>query len=77
MDSAAEYYRSGDWYQDTREAAQGTDDTHEQKGILKCSYPGLNLLHSPLEKSIIERTIENFKDRTEVFGDYYPMQTQN
>ena len=38
-----------------------------------CSYLGLDhLLHSPLEKSIIERTIEYFKDRTEAFDDYYP-----
>lgn len=38
-----------------------------------CSYLGLeHVLHSPLEKSIIERTIEYFKDRTEAFDDYYP-----
>ena len=38
-----------------------------------CSYLGLkHLLHSPLEKSIIERSIEYFKDRTENFDDYYP-----
>ena len=38
-----------------------------------CSYLGLeHLLHSPFEKSIIERTIEYFKDRTEIFDDYYP-----
>ena len=37
-----------------------------------CSYLGLkHLLHSPFEKSIIERTIEYFKDRTESFDDYY------
>ena len=29
-------------------------------------------IHSPFEKSIIERTIEYFKDRTEIFDDYYP-----
>jgi putative transposase len=29
-------------------------------------------LHSPYEKSIIERTIEYVKDRTEQFDDYYP-----
>ena len=35
-----------------------------------CSYLGLkHLLHSPLEKSIIERSIEYFKDRTENFDD--------
>jgi putative transposase len=29
-------------------------------------------LHSPLEKSVIERVIQFFKDRTESFDDYYP-----
>jgi putative transposase len=29
-------------------------------------------LHSPFKKSIIERTIECVKDRTENFDDYYP-----
>jgi putative transposase len=29
-------------------------------------------LHSPYEKSIVESTIEYFKDRTEAFDDYYP-----
>ena len=29
-------------------------------------------LHSPYEKSIVERTIEYLKDRTEAFDDYYP-----
>jgi putative transposase len=29
-------------------------------------------LHSPYEKSIVERTIEYLKDRTEIFDDYYP-----
>ena len=38
-------------------------------GILKHV---LILVHSPLEKSIIERSIEYFKDRTESFDDYYP-----
>ena len=38
-----------------------------------CSYLGLkHLLHSTFEKSIIERSIEYFKDRTEDFDDYYP-----
>ena len=38
-----------------------------------CSYLGLkHLLHTSFEKSIIERTIEYFKDRTETFDDYYP-----
>ena len=37
-----------------------------------CSYLSLkHRLHSSLEKSIIERTIEYFKDRTEHFDDYY------
>ena len=29
-------------------------------------------LHLPYEKSIVERTIEYLKDRTEAFDDYYP-----
>jgi hypothetical protein len=29
-------------------------------------------VHSPLEKSIIERTIQYIKDRTECFDDYFP-----
>ena len=29
-------------------------------------------LHSPLEKSLIERVMQSFKDRTECFDDYYP-----
>jgi putative transposase len=29
-------------------------------------------LHSPFEKSIIERAMEYVKDRTEIFDDYYP-----
>ena len=30
-------------------------------------------LHSPLEKSLIERIMQYFKDRTESFDDYYPL----
>jgi putative transposase len=29
-------------------------------------------LHFPYEKSIIERTMQYIKDRTEVFDDYFP-----
>jgi putative transposase len=29
-------------------------------------------LHSPLEKCLIERVMQYFKDRTECFDDYYP-----
>ncbi len=29
-------------------------------------------LHSPLEKSLIERVVQYFKDRVEYFDDYYP-----
>ena len=31
-----------------------------------------HILHTPFEKSIIERAIEYVKDRTEGFDDYYP-----
>ena len=38
-----------------------------------CNFLGLvHRLHSPFEKSIIERVIQCFKDRTECFDDYYP-----
>ncbi|MFL6326305.1 MAG: DDE-type integrase/transposase/recombinase [Nitrososphaeraceae archaeon] len=37
-----------------------------------CISLGLtHILHSPFEKSIIERTMESVKDRTECFDDYY------
>ena len=34
-------------------------------------------LHSPLEKSMIERLIPYFKDRTESFEDYYSCNNNN
>ena len=34
-------------------------------------------LHSPYEKSIIERTIQYLKDRTECFDDYFPCRKDN
>jgi putative transposase len=34
-------------------------------------------IHSPFEKSIIERTIEYLKDRTECFDDYFPCKKNN
>ena len=38
-----------------------------------CNSPGLkHILHTPFEKSIVERAIEYVKDRTENFDDYYP-----
>jgi putative transposase len=38
-----------------------------------CDSLGLkHKLHSPFEKSIIERAMEYVKDRTETFDDYYP-----
>jgi putative transposase len=38
-----------------------------------CNVWGLkHYLHSPLEKSLIERVHQYFKDRTESFDDYYP-----
>jgi len=33
--------------------------------------------HSPLEKSLIERTIQYIKDRTECFDDYFPYRKKN
>ena len=38
-----------------------------------CNFLHLkHILHSSLEKSIIERAMQYFKDRTECFDDYYP-----
>ena len=34
-------------------------------------------LHSPFEKSLIERTIQYIKDRTESFDDYFPCRRKN
>lgn len=34
-------------------------------------------LHSPFEKSIIERTMQYIKDRTENFDDYFPCRLKN
>ena len=34
-------------------------------------------LHSSLEKSLVERVMQYFKDRTEDFDDYYPCTTKN
>ena len=34
-------------------------------------------IHSPLEKSIIERTMQYIKDRTECFDDYFPCRINN
>ena len=34
-------------------------------------------LHSPLEKSLIERVMQYFKDRTESFDDCYPCSINN
>ena len=38
-----------------------------------CNVIGLkHYLHSPLEKSLIERVVQYFNDRTKCFDDYYP-----
>ena len=34
-------------------------------------------IHSPYEKSIIERTMQYIKDRTECFDDYFPCRKKN
>lgn len=34
-------------------------------------------IHSPLEKSLIERKIQYIKDRTECFDDYFPCRLKN
>ena len=43
-----------------------------------CNFLGLkHRLHSSLEKSLIERVMQYFKDRTESFDDYYPCVDNN
>ncbi|HEX5185277.1 MAG TPA: hypothetical protein VFV86_00165, partial [Nitrososphaeraceae archaeon] len=38
-----------------------------------CNVIGLkHYLHSPFQKSLMERVNQYFKDRTESFDDYYP-----
>ena len=34
-------------------------------------------IHSPLEKSMIERKMQYIKDRTEGFDDFFPCRTKN
>ena len=34
-------------------------------------------IHSPYEKSLIERTMQYIKDRTESFDDYFPCRLKN
>ena len=40
-------------------------------------FTSKHYLHSPLEKSLIERVMQYFKDRTECFDDYYPCTKNN
>ena len=43
-----------------------------------CNFLGLkHYLHTSLEKSLIERVMQYFKDRTECFDDYYPCVNTN
>ena len=42
-------------------------------GFLKVDHH----IHSPFEKSIIERTVQYIKDRTECFDDYFPCRKEN
>lgn len=45
---------------------------------MACQFLGLkHHLHSPLEKSLIERTMQYIKDRTECFDDYFPCRIKN
>ena len=41
---------------------------HEACNVLRLKH----YLHSPFEKSLMERVNQYFKDRTESFDDYYP-----
>ena len=45
---------------------------------MACKFLKLNHhLHSPLEKSLIERTMQYIKDRIESFDDYFPCRQKN
>jgi putative transposase len=45
---------------------------------MACRFLGLeHHVHSPMEKSLIERTIQYIKDRTECFDDYFPCRMKN
>lgn len=45
---------------------------------MTCRFLGLeHHIHSSLEKSLIERTIQHIKDRTESFDDYFPCRINN
>ena len=45
---------------------------------MACRFLGLkHHLHSSLEKSIIERTMQYIKDKTESFDDYFPCRKEN
>jgi putative transposase len=45
---------------------------------MACRFLGLeHHIHSPMEKSLIERKIQYIKDRTECFDDYFPCRMKN
>ena len=45
---------------------------------MACRFLGLeHHIHSPYEKSLIERTMQYIKDRTECFDDYFPCRVKN
>ena len=45
---------------------------------MACRFLGLeHHLHSSMEKSLIERTMQYIKDRTECFDDYFPCRIKN
>ena len=45
---------------------------------MACRFLGLeHHIHSSLEKSLIERTMQYIKDRTECFDDYFPCRMKN
>ena len=47
-------------------------------GIHKLKFLRLSShIHSSLEKSLIERTMQYIKDRTESFDDYFPCKLKN
>jgi putative transposase len=45
---------------------------------MACRFPKIrHHIHSSLEKSLIERTMQYVKDRTEHFDDYFPCRVEN
>ena len=55
-----------------------TDDGGTWYPLQACNFLKMDHhVHSSLEKSLIERTMQYIKDRTECFDDYFPCRLEN